>query len=338
MSYALLSPNPGLTHRTGAPEASGTLGTLHLSGTPRVSDHVPAPVHIGVAKELVHLSYEDAVLCTSRQRLGAHRFAVTAAWPAGTSVPRPGHGTHHDTRVVAQTIRQAALLLAHAEYGAPLAHAVLLRTFDFAIDPAWPGSPDRPTALDIDVTAEETGHRAGRPTGVHLRMTVTSAGRAVGTADTAFDWIPPAVYRRLRGDYARAVDVQPPLPAPVPVAPAALGRTGPHQITLGPTDRPDQWVLRTDFSDTVLYDHPVDHVPGLALIDAAQQAATLVTAPHTFLPADTRTTFDRYVEFDRPCHLTARTTGTRGTLTVEVTGHQDGERVFRTTVTGPFHP
>lgn len=338
MSYALLSPKPGLTHRTGTSVTDATHVPGHESGILPVSDRALFPVHHGVAKELVHLSHDDAVLCTGRQRLGAHRFAVTAAWPAGTSVPRPGHGTHHDTVVVAQTIRQAALLLAHAEYDAPLAHATLLRTFDFAIDPAWPGSPDRPTALDIDVSAEETGHRGGRTTGVRLRMTVTSAGRAVGTADTAFEWIPPAVYRRLRGEYARAVDVQPPLPAPVPVDPAVFGRTGTHRIAVGATDRPGRWVLRTDFADTVLYDHPVDHVPGLALIEAAQQVATLITAPHTFLPADTRTTFDRYVEFDQPCHLTARTTRGPGTLAVEVSGHQAGERVFRTTVTGPFHP
>ncbi|GAA0477706.1 ScbA/BarX family gamma-butyrolactone biosynthesis protein [Streptomyces sp. NPDC046215] len=304
-----------------------------------------------VAPALVHLGgHPENVVCTGWDRHDDDRFTVTALWPAGTARHIPGHGTHCETLVAAQTIRQAALLLAHAEFAAPLAHAVLLRTFNFTLDPACPLPEDEPAALDIHVTATPTATRGTRVTGVHLAMTLHHGPHVVGTADTAFEWIPPTVYRRLRGTHAEAVSEQPPLPAPLP--PAGVGRRTAAEVLLSPTSDPRQWLLRHPFANTVLYDHPVDHVPGLVLIEAAHQAVRHLTQGHhsdgpaglagrsahnlplapAFHPTTTHTTFHTYVEFDQPCTLTHHSTHnplTHSTIH-HVYGHQDGRPVFHT--------
>ncbi|HET6856021.1 MAG TPA: AfsA-related hotdog domain-containing protein, partial [Streptomyces sp.] len=118
-------------------------------------------------------------------------------------------------------------------------------------------------------------------------------------------------------------------------APAHLvGRASASDIVLAPTDRPDRWQLRVDVSNTGLYDHPVDHVPGLVLIEAAYQAAHALTGPHAALPRTVTTAYDQYIEFGEPCWIEAAVTSTAepGRDVIEVTGSQGGRTAFRMTL------
>ncbi|MGI5048462.1 AfsA-related hotdog domain-containing protein, partial [Streptomyces sp. JAC25] len=53
---------------------------------------------------------------------------------------------------------------------------------------------------------------------------------------------------------------------PGPVEPRTVGRSAPVDVVLSSGDRPRHCQLRNDVEHAVLYDHPVDHVPGLALM------------------------------------------------------------------------
>ncbi|WP_438484270.1 ScbA/BarX family gamma-butyrolactone biosynthesis protein [Streptomyces sp. S186] len=284
-------------------------------------------------KSFVHLRRDDSVLVTGWQRSSAMNYQVTASWPApGNEVP--GRGFRSGTMTVAQTVRQAGLLLAHAEFGAPLDYAILLRTFDFAFDMDFLGAENKPADLIINVACEPTKTRGRAINSLLLTMSIHFEGRQVGTASTSFEWIPPAVFRRLRGAHAEAVSEQPPLSAPV--APAQVDCTTDVEVVLAPTDDAGRWLLRSDFRNTALYDHPVDHVPGLVLIEAAQQAARLVASPKTFRASAVNTVFHRYVEFDSPCSIEARPgeTEVEGATAVSVTGYQNGELAFTAVLTG----
>ncbi|MCF3101669.1 hypothetical protein IPZ58_08750 [Streptomyces roseoverticillatus] len=316
------------------------------------------------AKELVHLSFEDAVFVTRWEQQDPTHYTVTGSWPAHTTHHVPGHGTHYETLAVAQTIRQAGLLLAHTAFEAPLSHATLLHTFSFTLNPGADLDTERATPLHIDVTATPTTLRNKRVTALHVSMTVTAAepgagpaaadGRVSGpvlvTAETTFEWIPPAVYRRLRGAHHQPPSDLPPLTPHLP--PASVGRDRPDEVLLSPTDRPCGWELRHPFDNTVFYDHAVDHVPGLVLIEAANQAAFTTTGPvdsgagtcacdpaagsgYRPQPATTHTTFHRYAEFDAPIGITTERHTTSRTTTRTTVGYQNGEAVFTTTHTGP---
>lgn len=111
----------------------------------------------------------------------------------------------------------------------------------------------------------------------------------------------------------------------------------PTDVVLSPAGEPHRWQLRLDTRHPVLFDHMVDHVPGMVLLEAARQAAT-ATLGHASLPLAVTSQFQRYVELDAPCLIEAHRipptgTGAAGAESVLVTAHQDQTPVFRCTVT-----
>ncbi|MEK8143999.1 AfsA-related hotdog domain-containing protein [Streptomyces sp. M10(2022)] len=159
----------------------------------------------------------------------------------------------------------------------------------------------------------------------------------VARADSEFGWISPAAYRRLRGEHLCAEWDQWPLPEPV--TPRSVGRSAATDVVLAPVPggQPHHWQLRNDTDNVLLYDHPVDHVPGLVLMEAAHQAAHATLWPEPFEPTAVTSGFERYVEFDRPCWIRAQSLPAPGAglFAVLVTGTQDGRTVFRSELSGP---
>lgn len=140
----------------------------------------------------------------------------------------------------------------------------------------------------------------------------------------------PASYARLRGPARRTA---PPL-LPAPAAPELVGRAQPADVVLGPTLAPDTWLLRADATHPVLFDHELDHVPGMLVLEAARQAAQRLRHPEPVVPVELVTSFDRYIELDRPCFVravpeptagpTAGPAAADGRLAVRVQLVQDG--------------
>jgi hypothetical protein len=95
-----------------------------------------------------------------------------------------------------------------------------------------------------------------------------------------------------------------------------------------------------DTRHPVLFDHPVDHVPGMLLMEAARQATAATLERSSFVPLGMASEFKRYVELDEPCLIEARRLPRTesGDDRVLVTGHQDKNVVFQSTVTAsPRH-
>ncbi|MFF7726914.1 ScbA/BarX family gamma-butyrolactone biosynthesis protein [Streptomyces sp. NPDC008001] len=374
------APAPAMDCRLVRLQAEGTGASGPQDSTADLSARAPqsarnggaAPGSARIAKELVHLSFDDAVHLTGCEQQDPTHFTLTGSWPAHTTHHVPGHGTHYETLTVAQTIRQTGLFLAHTVFEAPLDHATLLNTFSYTLNPHAAAGSGGETPFRIDVTATPSAPRTPHITALHLHMTISSVEPAAGpgaasgeasgtvlvTGETTFEWIPPAVFRRIRGEYHKPPTTPPPLTPYLP--PAQVGRTRPDEVLLSPTDRPREWHLRHPWDNKLLYDHAVDHVPGLVLIEAAGQAAYTTTAPlagtggpgagscgcaptapgsgYRPQPVTTHTTFHRYTEFDTPVTLTIDTRTTAHTTTRTTTGHQNGRPVFTTTHTTPATP
>ncbi|WP_069171745.1 ScbA/BarX family gamma-butyrolactone biosynthesis protein [Streptomyces griseus] len=286
---------------------------------------------VGVPKEYVHLSRADAVLISGWDRLEDGEFSLTAHWPV------PQDGMPYDPRVLVQTIRQSGLAIAHAEYGVPLSHHTLLDSFDFTVAPGFSvsASPRQSCPLTVRISLAEQKKRGRSVSSLGMDIRLFHDNDLVARADCQFGWISPGAYRRLRGERLSAGWNTWPLPEPV--APRTVGRATPTDVVLAPGDRPRHWQLRNDVDNVLLFDHPVDHVPGLVLMEAAHQAAHATLHPTPFEPTTIATTFERYTEFDRPCWIEAEAvpTGAPGETAVLVTGVQDGRTVFRGRLSGP---
>ncbi|MFJ8861123.1 ScbA/BarX family gamma-butyrolactone biosynthesis protein [Streptomyces sp. NPDC102451] len=282
----------------------------------------------GVPKEYVHLGRADMVFLTAWRSLEDGEFSLSARWPA------PAEDLPYDPRVLTQTIRQSGLVIAHAAYGVPLSDQTLLHYFDFTVAAGFTVPPGRPCDLAVEVSVTEPKKRGRTVSSLGMDVRVLQGDSLVARADSEFGWISPRAYLRLRGEHL-AVDWNA-WPLPAPDDPRTVRRPAPSDVVLAPGERPLHWQLRNDVENVVLYDHPVDHVPGLVLMEAAHQAANAALYPASFEPTTVTSSFEQYTEFDRPCWIEAEVLPAGpGETSVLVTATQDGKTVFRGRLSGP---
>ncbi|WP_331719166.1 ScbA/BarX family gamma-butyrolactone biosynthesis protein [Streptomyces sp. NBC_00158] len=297
-------------------------------GSPSVKATVP--------KELVHRVSAAEVFLTDWQRHDDTHFSVTAQWPDDHGFFTHVTGDHHDPLICVETIRQLGILLGHAEFGLPLGHQYLMWELSIIIhQPEQLRIRQAPTSLDIDVTFTEVKRRAGKLSKIVYEVAVRRDGHLVATGRACSTCTSPAVYERLRPPHALQADHRP-LPLTAPVAPQRVGRLSPTDVVLSPTAEPNRWQLRVDTLHPVLFDHPLDHVPGMLLVEGARQAAAATLGRSDFLPLGIDSDFKRYVEFDVPCVIEAERlySDTPGAdEAVRVTGHQNGDIAFTAIVT-----
>ncbi|MFI1285116.1 ScbA/BarX family gamma-butyrolactone biosynthesis protein [Streptomyces sp. NPDC020858] len=279
-----------------------------------------------VPRELVHRAAVAEVFLTGWSRTAENRFALTAQWPRAHSYFTPVNGCY-DPLLASETIRQVGTLLSHAEFGVPFGEQFLMWDLHHSVRPEQAGVGAAPADLELDVICSDIRRRGRRLAGMRYEVTLYCGGQVIATGGAAFDCTSPAVYQRLRGDRVGATGMR---PLPQPLAPASVGRFLTTDVVLSATERPLEWQLRVDEQHPVLFDHPVDHVPGMVLMESARQAAQAIDPSRPFLPTTMRSEFSRYAELDRPCwiqaeQLPAADTGDRQ---VRVTGHQDGNTVF----------
>ncbi|MFE6691324.1 ScbA/BarX family gamma-butyrolactone biosynthesis protein [Streptomyces sp. NPDC057743] len=314
--------------------------TLQVSSTVRPTTRrqaQPARNHPAaetpVPGELVHRPHPEDVLITSRQRRDGSRFSLTGQWPHNHGYFTPSHGRHHPV-LTGETIRQAGLLLSHSELGVPLGHHFILSDLVYTTAPGHLASRTAPTPLTIDVTCSGTRMRAGALASSRFDMTIRTSGQVVATGHSHVSVTSPGVYRRIRGERLLARPAPGPLAPPVPRE--LTGSASDRDVLLSPTGVPGRWLLRIAPGHATVVNPANDHVPGLSLLDAAQQAARALLAPARFVPYAFGTQFHRYAEHGAPCVIEARRIPPTlpGITTVEVVGEQHGEPVFVSTLTG----
>ncbi|MFF4934211.1 ScbA/BarX family gamma-butyrolactone biosynthesis protein [Streptomyces griseofuscus] len=303
-----------------------------IAGGPAPAPQAPALTRT-VPRQFVHRAALAEVLLSDWSEREGGGFSVTAQWLRRHCFFALPEDTHYDPLLIAETIRQAGTLLAHAELGVPLGHQFLMSELSVSVLPDRLRIPATPDNVAMEVTHDAVQERRGQHVGGSYRVVLRIGGRTVATGGAAYTCISPRAYSRLR---ASAGAEAAPLTSPVP--PQHVGRLSPRDVVLSPTARDGEWTLRVDTRHPVLFDHPVDHAPGMLLAEAARQAATHVLGPGAVLLSMTAR-YARYVELDAPCRLTARVTDSSpARSTVLVTATQQGAEAFQATVTAQSHP
>ncbi|MFD7579379.1 ScbA/BarX family gamma-butyrolactone biosynthesis protein [Kitasatospora sp. NPDC059817] len=295
----------------------------------------PAPrLTSTVAKEYVHRACHAEVFLTGSEQLNETTFAVTAQWPRAHTFFTTPDGTRHDPIQTAETIRQAGLYLAHTRFGVPLDHKFMMWNLDYTTRPRQLLIGAAPTDLSIEARLVPQPRRSGTTIDFTLSAVIRRGAHLAATGHTRFTTVPDSTYRRLRG--ARREADPAPAVSGEPLAPGRVGRIRPCDVILTPADAPGTWHLTPDPWHPILFDHANDHVPGMVLLEAARQATNALVSPATVIPASAATTYHRYAEHDAATTITARHTpgDDPDALTTTVTGHQNGEPIFTTVLTG----
>jgi hypothetical protein len=278
-----------------------------------------------VPRWLVHKNAIAEVLLTRWEPLGDDNFLVGAQWPRDHGIHGPVHTAWHDPLLLAETIRQAGQLLSHAEYGVPPGHHFLMNDLSYRTEPGPLTIGPQPAEITLLAACSDIRRRGRTLGGMRLSVAFHRDSLPLGTAEVGFRCLSPEVYGRIRPLRELA---EPPVPEPVD--PSRVGRDRPRDVVLAPSGEPGRWLLRADRSHPTLFDHPVDHVPGMVVLEAIRQIAVLCHHPEPRLPIGISTAFSRYVEHDAPCLLEARTVGPDE---LEVTATQNGVVCARAQVT-----
>ncbi|MFI8930497.1 ScbA/BarX family gamma-butyrolactone biosynthesis protein [Streptomyces sp. NPDC053474] len=249
--------------------------TQHLTHTPAHPARTPA--HPTLAPHHVHKHNPAEVLLTGYDTLRPDTYTVTAQWPTHHPFYTP---TPHlnDPLLFIETIRQCFPLLAHNAYHLPHGHHLIWQYLTTDINPhAMHHTPHHPTHLTLYITCSDIRRRqSGHLTALTLHAIALRNGTHLGTAQTRFSAHSPTIYQRIRGNHP-----QPPTTPPPPTHPTHVGRHHPHDVVLSPTPHPHHWTLRNDTTHPTLFDHPVDHTPGMLLLEAARQATHATHHTHT---------------------------------------------------------
>ncbi|MEU9314931.1 ScbA/BarX family gamma-butyrolactone biosynthesis protein [Streptomyces sp. NPDC048295] len=292
-----------------------------------------------VPKELVHRSTVAEVMLTDWDRVDDTHFVMSAEWPRGHSFFTPVADGYHDPLIGCETVRQIGILLGHAEFGVPFGHQFLVWDLDLAVRPQHLRVGCGPASLSIDVHCTEINRRGSNLSGLRFEAVFRRDGNIVATGGGSFSCMAPAVYRRVRGERIPGGNWDQ-LPLISPAAPQSVGRVSPMDVVLSPTNEQNLWQLLPDTRHPVLFEHAVDHVPGMVLVEAARQATAAALGRPSYLPLAIANEFKRYVELDSPCMIEASllpNTSPEGEQSVLVTARQGGSLVFNSTVTAGSH-
>ncbi|MEU3481494.1 ScbA/BarX family gamma-butyrolactone biosynthesis protein [Streptomyces sp. NPDC033754] len=288
-----------------------------------------------VPGEFVHRADPADIIPTGWTQLRENRFSVSASWPAAHPFFSPVAGDRHDPVLVAETIRQVTMLVAHAELGVPADDQFVMWNLSYSVDADALAVDGRASDVSIDVVVSDVKSSGNRLRSLRTTMVLTCEGRLLGTGGAVTSCTSAPAYRRIRGERMAALGR--PVPLIPGVAPHLVGREDSKDVVLAPGTGPGQWQLRINTDHATLFRRPNDHVPGMLLLEAARQAATMVLGSGAYLPKVMDVAFARYAELDSPCWIEAEIAPTSdpSVTTVRVEGRQDDRSVFSCTLTSP---
>ncbi|KUN75069.1 ScbA/BarX family gamma-butyrolactone biosynthesis protein [Streptomyces griseoruber] len=291
-------------------------------------------------RELVHRAAIAEVFLTDAERLGEDEVRLAAQLPR----LHPFYGdvlgprSHHDPLLLLEACRQGIFVVAHRHLDIPLGHKFLLRTVEYEVpDPDALACGDTPTEAVIGVRVEYRIRNRTGVTGLRLRFTAAIGARQALLARIDYAWMPPEKWTRLRAGQRHALGLgETPVARPGrPVAPGRVGRRDRANAVITPPHTSPDGVrtaqLAAETTHPTLYDHWVDHVPGMLELEAVRQLALIaavaegaVRAP-TALPVRLRARFRCFAEMDLP--LECRTAPVVPGADLECTLHQPGALV-----------
>ena len=253
--------------------------------------------HAPVAKESVHRTSADEVLITGARALGGDRFLVGARWRPNHRPFAPGDGGRHNPLLIAESIRQACIHLGVRFFDVPLGTHFVIRELHFDLDPpAAPEAKGEATDVLLVVQADKVRRDAttGQVEAMALSATYLADGRPFagsgGSArlfdDTGYATLRagtrtpqvPQTAQDAQGSDASQVSREALAATGAPLLrprPEQVGVIRAEDVALGRSNGGDWSVSAADPRHPFFYDHAVDHLPGMLMLEAARQFAVL---------------------------------------------------------------
>jgi 2-oxo-3-(phosphooxy)propyl 3-oxoalkanoate synthase len=224
-----------------------------------------------VNREFVHRQAVSEVFLTSIAKDAPAEFTVSAQWPRW-HVFYGGLSTGFDSAMVVETLRQLTVLIAHTQLEVPLGRPFLMPQMAIQMVPGRHRDPSRPVEVTAHVDVSEQRQTPNGLVAFRARAVFHADGGELAKGTAAARIIEPVVYNRFRRGIPTVSDLS---HAIHPVSADRVGHASSWNVVLGHATGLGRWPLRVDISHPILFDHPLDHVPGVLLIEAIRQALRL---------------------------------------------------------------
>jgi hypothetical protein len=270
--------------------------------------------------QLVHKSAFEQVFVTDwTHDAGENWCTVAGRLPLAHARFSDSATPYHDILLIAETVRQAGLVVASEILNVGDDRQFLLREMKVELDPVEHARRCRDTC-DVLIAHDSTSKVKMRPgramVGGFLRAQVTIGGRPAGVCEVTGAWVPNDFYESFRSGNT-SQETSPPTPPAHGDLETRTGKLNPANSVITPI-RPTgqahsyEASLAIDTEDPTFFDHPLDHIPGLCLLEGLQQIALAAACEElavdhaTVLVSAMQMKFSRIVEFqpDVVCTVT----------------------------------
>lgn len=251
-----------------APAAARTAADLRTEAT--------LPAH------LVHKHKIDQVFVTDWMAGPGDDFATVAVQlPLAHARFSDTAAPYHDIVLVAEAVRQAALIMATQVLGVPGERQFLIRELKLMLDPLERNRKARDTC-DMIVSQDPSSTFKMRPggsaSGARAVTRCAIAGHPSARCEVVGAFVPESLYASFRGNKDAVAANGLPDPTPRGEVEPMTGRTRLCNSVITPVAPTGarggyeaRLIVETD--DATFFDHPLDHIPGLLLIEGVKQAA-----------------------------------------------------------------
>lgn len=273
-----------------------------------------------VPRELVHRSAVAEVFATDSRRIGESTFEVAAQIPRGhVMLETPVY----DLPLLLEVCRQTGVLISHRHLGVPTDRAFIMHRMSLEItDLEGLRQGAEPARAVVRTDADIHRNKNGKLRGYDFRGEVLINGRLVALATGALIFLSKPAYKALRAKGREALDWNGAVvPRSTPAPATVVGRRDPRNVVITePVQRGEQQWKATvvpDHSHPHLFDHPLDHLPGNLLIEAARQLSVSAVArsngldPATLTPVSVDASFTSFSENDLASVVEAEATSFR---------------------------
>lgn len=237
-----------------------------------------------VPRTLVHKQAIEQVFLTDSAQRGDDEFLVAAQLPrTHLFFNEPNACASYDLMLLTELKRQATVAIGHRYLEIPYGHRFVWRWLDMALDEDV-RIGDACSRLVLEQTVRDREYRDGTLASWRSDTTLFVDGERVGYANATAAVMPDPVYQRIR---AKIRDRKPvagaePLDPITPTEPSDVGRINPANVVIArPEETSDGRLcadMVLDLGHPCFFDHELDHVPGMLLLETLRQSALAAVA------------------------------------------------------------
>jgi hypothetical protein len=294
--------------------------TLTQTDTPVTNFDEELAFEATMPRELVHKQSVHEVLLTDARQIDEDTYVCAGQLPRTHSFYSDGFyndgvSSRYDTMLPMELKRQGGVLIAHRWQGVPQGYRFVFLGIDLTVQhPDALAVGGAPANVVMIMRTTDRQHRDGALTGYTMDTEFTVDGVDACTATGSVMFLPRPVYEAMRRKQreAQGLPTDPPERSAgrrFPVAPELLGRHNESNVVLSGLSRQEasdsyEANVVVDDRHPCLFDHRLDHVPGMLLLEAHRQIAVAAAAdrlgvsPSRLVVTQTSSTFESFAELD----------------------------------------